>query len=153
MKLSDYIKNLNPKNDKEAKLLKFFNSYQYKISQQILGTRIRKGLSEKKAAEVSGLDLKSYLRIEQAQDMKSSRNKYLNVLFCLENSDKYKLKPYYYTVNKKLVNDLNKRNKFIKIFSFCVNSPSNIKYFKKEKRTPVEVKSNVNSTKVQWISH
>lgn len=124
MKLDKYIERLNPKDEKERKILQLFNSEQYKISNKILGTRINKGLSENEAASLVDLSLNKYLEIEQAQDFSSDKKIYSMVLNKLKSVSQYQFKPIQ-----------SKTRHMVK--------PTRISARK--------VQSNVNATQIQWI--
>ena len=53
--------------DEKAK--REMRSKEYRLSSRVLGLRIHKGLTEKQAAKLCGLDLRTYLRYEHAQTL------------------------------------------------------------------------------------
>lgn len=67
------------KND-NLKLYKRFNSYQWKLAQDILARRIQLGLTRKQAAKVARVGLKRFTAFERGTDMESSREDYQEVL-------------------------------------------------------------------------
>lgn len=70
---------------KDKKIVERLNSYQFKLSQKIFGRRISLNLSREEAAELTGLSLTQYTRIEQGIDMSSSEEIYSQVLNDLSN--------------------------------------------------------------------
>lgn len=93
MKLDKYIERLNDQNPDDKKILQLLNSKQYKISKEILATRIRNGLSQQQAAILVGMNLKKYLSIEHTQDFTSDVKIYTNVLSKLKNVLTYQVRP------------------------------------------------------------
>lgn len=93
MKLDKYIEELNDHDPDDKKILQLLNSEQYKISKKILATRIRRGLTQQKAAILVELDLKKYLQIERAQDFSSDITVYLDVLNKLKQVHSYQIRP------------------------------------------------------------
>lgn len=61
------------------------NSYQFKLSQDILGKRISLNLSRSETAKLTGLVENEYTRTEQGIDLKSSKEKYQSILAKLNN--------------------------------------------------------------------
>lgn len=66
--------------DKDKKLIERLNSYQFKLSQEILGKRISLNLERDEAAKIAGLSLKQYTEFEQGIDLSGSQSAYQQVL-------------------------------------------------------------------------
>ena len=76
-KLNFYQQFLDEKTKREMRLK------EYQLSSRVLGLRIHKGLTEKQAAKLCGLDLRTYLRYEHAQTL-GHLDKYSHIIQELE---------------------------------------------------------------------
>lgn len=83
MTLDNYFKKLDPK----AKIAKRLNSYQFKVSQDILGERIKLSLTPKQVAERINMSEKEYRSYENGIKG-ASKDKYLAILKQVRNIDK-----------------------------------------------------------------
>lgn len=63
-----------------ADLKRRLNSYQFRISQEILGTRIHFGLTPKAAAKIVGLNEKQYRTFENGINLDATEEDYLRIL-------------------------------------------------------------------------
>lgn len=79
-RLDFYQQFLDEKTKREMRLK------EYRLSSRVLGLRIHKGLTEKQAAKLCGLDLRTYLRYEHTQTL-GHLEKYNHIIQELE---KYK---------------------------------------------------------------
>lgn len=75
MRFSDYIKNVD-----DPLLRKRLNSYQFQISNQILGKRISLNLTQKETAKRLHLTLNQYKAYEDGINMSASKSEYLHIL-------------------------------------------------------------------------
>lgn len=83
-RLDFYQQFLDEKTKREMRLK------EYRLASRVLGLRIHKGLTEKQAAKLCGLDLQTYLRYEHAQTL-GHLDKYSHIIQELE---KYNYKKY-----------------------------------------------------------
>lgn len=75
MRFTDYIKNVD-----DPLLHKRLNSYQFQISNQILGKRISLNLTQKQTAKRLHLTVKQYKAYEDGINMSASKSEYMDVL-------------------------------------------------------------------------
>lgn len=78
MRFGDYTKNID-----DPLILKRLNSYQFQISNQILGKRISLNLTQKQTAKRLHLTVKQYKEYEDGINMSASKSEYLHVLYQL----------------------------------------------------------------------
>lgn len=83
MTLDDYFKKLDPK----LKIAKRLNSYQFKVSQDILGGRTKLCLTPKQVADKLNMSEKEYRSYENGING-ASKDKYLAILKQVQNIDK-----------------------------------------------------------------
>lgn len=83
MILDDYFKELDPK----SKIAKRLNSYQFRVSQDILGGRIKLSLTPKQVAEQINMSEKEYRSYENGINS-ASKDKYLAILKQVQSIDK-----------------------------------------------------------------
>lgn len=75
MRFTDYIKNVD-----DPLLHKRLNSYQFQISNQILGKRISLNLTQKETAKRLHLTVKQYKEYEDGINMSASKSEYMDIL-------------------------------------------------------------------------
>lgn len=75
MRFTDYIKNVD-----DPLLSKRLNSYQFQISNQILGKRISLNLTQKEVAKRLHLTVKQYKEYEDGINMSASKSEYMDLL-------------------------------------------------------------------------
>lgn len=83
MTLGDYFKKLDPK----SRIVKRLNSYQFKVSQDILGERIKLSLTPKQVADRINMSEKEYRSYENGING-VSKDRYLAILKQVQNIDK-----------------------------------------------------------------
>lgn len=81
--LDELVTEILNKSDNK-KLKERLNSYQFKLSQEILGQRVKQNLTQNEAAQKVGLSLEDYLNFERGLNATASEREYKDILNILK---------------------------------------------------------------------